>query len=65
MNAETIQRSGTRIDDAAYLIGAAIVRIELAEAWLKGNLQRRDISAAKSGRETFMPLFARPGWQPK
>lgn len=58
MNAETIQRLVTHIDEAAFLIAAAVLLIELAEAWFKGTLRQRNIVEMLVSASTQIPYLA-------
>ena len=58
MNAEVLERLGTQIDDAFFIIGAIIVLIELAEAWLKGSFKGRSIVEMLASASTQIPYLA-------
>ena len=57
MTAETIEQLGTRIDDAFFLIGAAIFLIELGEAFFKGSLRGRNIVEMFVSASTQIPYL--------
>ncbi len=58
MNAGTIERLGNQIEDAFFIIGAAILLIELATAWFKGSLKGRSIVEMLVSASTQIPLLA-------
>lgn len=58
MNAVTLEALGTRIEDAFFLIGAAILLIELGEAWFKGSLKGRNIVEMLVSASTQVPYLA-------
>ena len=58
MNAEVLERLGTQIDDAFFIIGAIILLIELAEAWFKGSFKGRSIVEMLASASTQIPYLA-------
>lgn len=58
MNSETIEQLGTQIDDAFFLIGVAILVIEIAESWFKGSLKGRGILEMIASASTQIPYLA-------
>jgi len=52
-----INALGSRIDDAFFIIGAAILLIEIAEGWFKGNLGGRKIGEMLVSASTQLPYL--------
>ena len=57
MTTDIINGLMTRIDEAFFLIGAAIFLIEIAEAWFKGNLKGRSIMEMIASGSTQVPYL--------
>ena len=57
MTPETFDRWGTRIDEAFFLIGAAILFIELAKAFFTGALRRRGVLDMLASASTQIPFL--------
>ncbi len=55
MNSDLIAELGTNIDDAFFIIGAAILLIEIAEAWFKGSLKARTLGEMLISGSTQVP----------
>ncbi len=58
MNTGIIERLGTQIDEAFFVIAAAIFVIELAEAWFEGSLKGRSIREMLVSASTQIPTVA-------
>lgn len=58
MNTEVLERLGSQIDDAFFIIGAIIFLIEIAEAWFKGSLKGRSILEMAASASTQIPFLA-------
>lgn len=58
MTTEILGRLGTQVENAFFLIGAAILLIELAEAWFKGALKGRKIMEMIASASTQIPSIA-------
>ena len=58
MNTEVLTELTTQIDDAFFLIGAAILLIELLEAWFKGTLKQRKLLEMVASASTQIPSIA-------
>ena len=57
MNTGTIERLGSQIDDAFFVIGAAIFLVELAGAIFKGKLKGRSILEMLASASTQIPYL--------
>ena len=57
MNLQAIENLGTQIDEAFFLIGAAILLIEIAESWFKGTLKGRKIGEMLVSGSTQIPYL--------
>ncbi len=57
MNSSVIERLGSQIDDAFFIIGALIFLIEIAEAWFKGSLKGRKIIEMVASASTQIPYL--------
>lgn len=55
MNIDVLNALATQIDDAFLLIGAAILIIELLEAWFKGTLKQRKLMEMLASASTQIP----------
>lgn len=55
MSIDVLNDLGTQIDDAFFLIGVAILLIELLEAWFKGTLKRRKLVEMLVSASTQIP----------
>ncbi|MFT5159901.1 MAG: sterol desaturase/sphingolipid hydroxylase (fatty acid hydroxylase superfamily) [Paracoccaceae bacterium] len=55
MNFEVLAALGSDIDEAFFLIGAAILLIEIAEAWFSGKLKARTIGEMLVSASTQIP----------
>ena len=55
---DSLQRLGTQIDDAFFIIGAIIFLIEIAEAWFKGSLKGRSVLEMLASASTQIPYLA-------
>ena len=58
MNTEILENLATQIDDVFFIIAAAILLIELAEAWFKGTLKGRKIMEMVASASTQIPSIA-------
>lgn len=58
MTVDVLNDLATRIDDAFFIIGAAILVIELLEAWFKGTLKRRKLMEMVASASTQIPSIA-------
>lgn len=58
MTPTVLENLGTQIDDAFFLIGVAILLIELFEAWFKGTLKRRKLTEMLASASTQIPSIA-------
>jgi len=58
MNIDAVDRLSTQIDDAFFLIGAAILLIEVATGWFKGDLKARSILEMIASASTQIPYLA-------
>jgi sterol desaturase/sphingolipid hydroxylase (fatty acid hydroxylase superfamily) len=58
MNFESLEALGTQIDDAFFLIGAAILLIEIAEALFKGEHKGRTFAEMAVSASTQIPYLA-------
>ncbi|MEM0945835.1 MAG: sterol desaturase family protein [Pseudomonadota bacterium] len=57
MTAELMSDFATQIDEVFFLIGAAILLIEIGEAFFKGNLKGRKIGEALASASTQIPYL--------
>ncbi|MEM9600139.1 MAG: sterol desaturase family protein [Pseudomonadota bacterium] len=57
MNTEAIEKLGTHIDDAFFIIGAVIFLIEILEAVFKGSLRGRKIGEMVASASTQIPYL--------
>ncbi len=55
MTIDVLTELGTQIDEAFFLIGVAILLIELLEAWFKGTLKRRKLMEMVTSASTQIP----------
>jgi len=55
---ELIERLGTQIDDAFFIIGAVIFAIEIGKAWFKGSWRQRNILEMIASASTQIPYLA-------
>ena len=58
MTPDLLDRLTTQIDDAFFIIGGAILLIEIAEALFKGDLKGRKIGEALVSASTQIPYLA-------
>ena len=57
VNTGIIERLGTQIDEAFFIIGAIIFAIEIAEAWFKGSLKGRKLMEMVASASTQIPYL--------
>ena len=57
MTDSALERVGTQIDEAFFLIGAAILTIELVEGWVKGKLRWRTFADMLASASTQAPFL--------
>ncbi|MGI9436278.1 MAG: sterol desaturase family protein [Geminicoccaceae bacterium] len=57
MTGSALERVGTQIDEAFFLIGAAILAIELIEGWVKGKLRWRTFADMLASVSTQLPFI--------
>lgn len=57
MTADSISELGRNIDEAFFVIGIAILLIEIAEAWFKGKLKGRKIGEMLVSASTQLPYL--------
>ncbi|MEM9968027.1 MAG: sterol desaturase family protein [Pseudomonadota bacterium] len=58
MTLDVLEDLGSRIDEAFFLIAAAILLIELLEAWFKGALKQRKLLEMVASASTQIPSLA-------
>jgi len=58
LTTDILEGLGTQLENAFFLIGAAILLIELAEAWFKGALKGRKIVEMIASASTQIPSIA-------
>ena len=58
MSTDMIERLGTRIDDAFFIIAAVVFLIEIAESWFKGSLKGRSFLEMIASASTQIPYLA-------
>ena len=58
MTIDALEQLGTHIDDAFFIIGAVILLIEIAEAWFKGSLRKRNLLEMVASASTQIPYLA-------
>ncbi|MGI9452100.1 MAG: sterol desaturase family protein [Geminicoccaceae bacterium] len=57
MAGSALERLGTQIDEAFFLIGAAILAFELIEGWVKGKLRWRTFADMLASASTQVPFL--------
>lgn len=57
MNGSALERLGTQIDEVFFLIGVAILAIELIEGWFKGSLRWRTLADMVASASTQLPFL--------
>ncbi len=57
MTGSALERLGAQIDEVFFLIGTAILAIELIEGWVKGKLRRRTFADMLASASTQLPFL--------